>query len=155
MKKLIGFLIVAGIMACNCLSQIPTQYLPADTNCQAVLPNYLDYITVQNNCSDIPPTQYPLPGTILNADNPWVTVIITATNIGGLQDVEEFQVRLTVKEPPEIIWDSIPGDTIAYIRNDIDRLIDAHEEYRAHLGDMDNTDTITWKKLIIHYSPPK
>ena len=116
MKKLLGFLIVAAVVGCKCIyPQPPTQYLNADENCQAVLPNYLDYVSVRENCANYTLTQIPPAGTILNAINPWVTVVITVTDISGLKDVDEFNVILNDKIPPEIIWDSIPGDTIAYV----------------------------------------
>lgn len=107
MRKLIIFLIVAVIVGCDCLSQIPTQTIYADENCEAVLPNYLQYITVKDNCEGVLLTQIPLPGEMLSAGNPWVTVVITATDISGLRDVEEFTVTMIDTIPPEIIVDSV------------------------------------------------
>lgn len=160
MKKLILFLGIATLISCTCLPQPSTQYLPANASCEAYLPNYLVYITAINNCGDATLAQNPVPGTILDAANPEVGVTLTATNAFGNTDIEQFDVFLW--DAPEIIWDSIPSDTIpmAERRNEIDLLIESIEQYRAYLGinDYDNittiADSITWKTLKIHY-PPK
>lgn len=153
MKKLIGFLIVAVLVGCNCWTQIPSQYLPANLSCEAYLPNYLEYVSVINNCGMATLTQEPPSGTILDIVNLHIEVTLTATNVFGNTDVEKFDVYLW--DAPEIIWDSIPGDTIPAVarRNDIDLLIESVEEYRAYLGIVD-TNTVVWKTIPIYY-PPK
>ena len=134
MKKLLPLLLI--LVSCNCLPQIPPQYLPADNNCQAVLPNYLDYVSVFDNCQGGTLTQDPLPGAILSEVNPWLTVTITAQDLGGRTDTEQFTAILDDGIAPEIIWDSIPGDTVPIThRNDLDALIESYETYREHLGD--------------------
>ena len=135
MKKVLLFITLAALISCNCLPQIPTQYLPADENCEAVLPNYLDYVSVFDNCQGGTLTQIPLPGTVLTESNPWITVTITAKDLGGRTDMEQFITVLDDGIAPQIIWDSIPGDTIpvAHI-NDIDLLFESVDEYRAYLG---------------------
>lgn len=159
MKKVIVFLIVAGFYACNCLPQIPTQYLPADQNCEAVLPNYLIYVSVFDNCEVGTLTQDPLPGTVLNESNPFVTVTITAQDLGGRMDTEQFTAVLDDGIPPEIIWDSIPGDTIPQpvVQTDgIDEIIRKREEIRAYhatMGRVPERDTVAWRKLEIYYPP--
>ncbi len=157
MKKLILFLGIATLISCTCLPQIPPQYLPANRSCEAYLPNYLVYITVLNNCGDPTPTQNPLPGTILDATNPEVEVTLTATNEFGNTDIEQFYVYLW--DAPEIIWDSIPADTIPPVAHldDIDQLIERREAQIAHLatkGTVPERDSITWRQMTIHY-PPK
>lgn len=153
MKRLIFLTCVLTLIGCTCLPQIPSQYLYADKNCEAFLPNYLPAVSVLDNCEGAVLTQEPLSGTILDAANPYVQVKITATDLSGNMDIERFDVFLWDTIAPQIIWNSIPGDTIAYRRNDIDLLIDSVEKYRAYLGIVD-TNTITWKTLKIHY-PPK
>ena len=154
MKKLIIFLIVGTLLSCTCLPQIPTQYLRANASCEAYLPNYLVYITVINNCGDATLAQNPVPGTILDAANSEMEVTLTATNAFGNTDIEKFDVFLW--DAPEIIWDSIPGDTIPVTerKNEIDLLIESIAEYRDYLGINDTiVDTLAWRKLTIHYPP--
>lgn len=164
MKKITFLLCLLTLIGCRCLPQIPPQYLPANNSCEAYLPNYLEYVSVINACGDATPIQEPVPGTILSITLPHVEVTITATNSFGNTDIERFDVYLWAA--PQIIWDSIPGDTIPAMakENDIDLLIESVEQYRAHLGinDYDSiatiaatiADSITWKTLKIHY-PPK
>lgn len=146
MKKLILFLLVVMLVSCTCLPQIPPQYLQANASCEAYLPNYLVYITVLNNCGDATLAQNPVPGTILNAAMPEVEVTLTATNSFGNTDIEKFDVYLW--DAPEIIWDSIPSDTIpiAHRPNDIDAVFESWVTLRTHYGDTIRQDS-TWKLL--------
>lgn len=147
MKKLIFLTCLLTFIGCTCLPQIPPQYLYADENCEAYLPNYLPAVSVLDNCEGAFLTQEPLPGTLLDAANPYVQVKITATDISGNTDIERFDVLLFDTIPPQIIWDSIPGDTIPIARvNDIDILIDSYETYRTHLG-----DTAIRKSFTVYY----
>ena len=154
MKKIIGFLIVASCYACSCWTQqIPSQYLPANASCEAYLPNYLDYITVRNACGDVVPIQQPQPGTILNESLPHVQVTLTAINSFGNTDEEKFDVYITAF--PEIIWDSIPSDTIPLPPvvdnvNELDEVWYSNVIYRAHLGDTILQDS-TYKPLKTWY----
>jgi len=106
-----------------------------DNNCEAFLPNYLEAVSVLDNCGGAVLTQEPLPGTILDANNPYYRVTITATDLSGNTDQEKFDVFLWDTIPPQIIWDFIPGDTIAHRRNDIDLLIDSYVATRLSKGD--------------------
>jgi len=134
MKKLIIFLVIAGCCACSCWPQISTQYIQADQNCEGILPNYLQWVTVKDNCQGVIPTQDPLPGTILDAANPWLTVTLEAKDISGNLDQRKFDVILIDNVPPELIIDpSGFADTIAYHRNDIDLMFDSVDAYRAYL----------------------
>lgn len=134
MKKIILFLGIATLLGCSCWPQIPPQYIQADENCEGVLPNYLEFVTVEDNCQGVIPTQDPLPGTILDAANPWLTVTLEAKDISGNLDQRKFDVILTDNTLPKLIIDpSGFTDTIAY--NDIDKLIESHRKYRAYLGD--------------------
>lgn len=144
MKRMIFFLTLLALVSCRCLPQISTQYLQANLNCEAYLPDYTVYITVINNCGDVTPIQYPVPGTILDSIIPAVEVTLTATNSFGNTDMEKFDVYLW--DAPEIIWDSIPGDTIpvAEQRNDIDLLIDSFVKVRASKGDAVTNNFRLW-----------
>lgn len=114
MKRIIFLISLLTLIGCKCLlPQIPPQYLQANNSCEAYLPNYLQYISVLDNCDNAILTQEPLPGTILSVANPYYKVKITATNIAG-SDIEQFDVFL-VDVIPEIIWDSIPGDTLPVV----------------------------------------
>jgi len=94
MKKLIGFLIVAVALACNCISQVPTQTIYAGATCVAPLPNYTLIVTVSDNCAIASYTQTPVPGTLLNATNPQVTVVLKATDVSGNVSQRQFNVVL-------------------------------------------------------------
>jgi len=147
MKKLFIPLLFL-LVSCKCLlPQIPPQYLPADNNCEAFLPNYLEFVSVWDNCGNAAKTQEPIPGTILDANNPYYKVTITATDIFGNIDQSKIDVYLWDNIPPQIIWDSIPSDTIPIARvNDIDKLIESYETYRTHLG-----DTAIQKSFTVYY----
>lgn len=144
MKKLLLFFALGTLLSCSCLPQIPPQYLPANRSCEAYLPNYLVFISVINNCGDASLSQDPIPGTILSAALPEVEVTLTATNSFGNTDIERFDVYLVAY--PEIIWDSIPGDTIPVAaRNDIDLMFDAVDTYRAYLGAARQDSVTVWR----------
>lgn len=106
MKKVIGFLIVAGLVACDCLSQIPTQIIPAGDSCRAILPDYRDQVTVRDNCEVDRIIQTPPPGTVLDANNLLTNVIIAATDKSGNTSAINFDVLIYDDEPPVIIPDS-------------------------------------------------
>lgn len=144
MKKLLLFITIITLISCTCLPQIPPQYLYADENCQAELPNYLEAVSVLDNCGNATLTQEPLPGTILSANNPYFRITITATDLSGNTDVEKFDVFLWDTIPPVIIWDSIPGDTLVYRRNDIDLLIDSYVAARKAKGDTTSNSFRLW-----------
>ena len=71
------------MMACKCIGQLPIQVLPVDENCSAILPDYREQITVRDNCVVTSIIQSPLPGTIMDADNPYVLVTIVATDVSN------------------------------------------------------------------------
>ena len=135
MKAILLFTILVLTFSCNCLPQIPTQYLPANASCEAYLPNYLPYVSVFDNCEGGTLIQHPLPGTILSESNPWLTVTIVAEDLGGRTDTEQFTAVLDDGIAPEIIWDSIPGDTVPLARSDIDVMINSYIATRLSKGD--------------------
>ncbi len=106
MKKLIGFLIVAALVGCNCLSQIPIQVIPAGDSCKAILPDYRDQVTVRDNCGIESIIQSPPPGTLLDVTNMVVNVIIAAKDNSGNVSSINFDVVLLDETPPVIIPDS-------------------------------------------------
>lgn len=106
MKKLIGFLIVAALVGCKCMSQIPTQIIPTGEFCSAILPDYRDQITVRDNCAIENIVQVPVPGTILDANNMLTNVVIAATDNSGNTSSINFDVLIYDTEPPVIIPDS-------------------------------------------------
>jgi hypothetical protein len=107
MKKIVGFIMVLLIASsCTCmLAQIPPQNIQVGTNCEAVLPDFTTdtYIKVSDNCQLKSVTQVPLPGTILNAANPQVTVTITATDVFDNFTQVSFTAKAVDAIPPVII----------------------------------------------------
>jgi len=94
MKKLIGFLIVAAVLGCNCLSQIPTQTIYAGASCEALLPNYTQIVSVSDNCQVATFTQTPPAGTLLSTSNPQVNVLLRVTDVSGNISERNFNVVL-------------------------------------------------------------
>jgi hypothetical protein len=107
MKKLIGFLIVAGVVACNCMSQIPMQYVYIDENCEAILPDYRSKVRIRDNCVVTDTLQYPAPGTLIDFVSGIINVQIDA--IDGSQNVGsiDFDVMALDTTPPVIEYDSL------------------------------------------------
>lgn len=108
MKKAIIILTAIVLAGCTCIGQIPPQTLYIDENCQATLPDYRNQVTTQDNCPGVTLQQSPAPGEILNATNPAVIVIITATDSWGNSTNVEFEVVATDTIYPTII----PSDTL-------------------------------------------
>jgi len=156
MKRAIFLISLFTLISCTCLPQIPPQYLYADGDCQAELPNYLQAVSVLDNCGNATLTQEPLPGTILDASNPYIQVKIVATDISGNTDIERFDVLLMDTIPPEIIIiDStlFNNTTVFYHKNEIDLLIESVKKYRDYLGVNDIiADPFIWKTLKIYYN---
>jgi hypothetical protein len=128
MKKLIGFLIVAGLVACNCIGQVvKTQTIYATSTCQAPLPNYTTIVTVSDNCNIKSFTQTPVAGTMLNAANPAVTVTLRAEDNGGNVRTKSFQVVLLDTIKPVL---NFPAQMLAYTQEQFNYVyIDIVEPY--------------------------
>lgn len=135
MKKLLIFAIVMLLASsCTCLiAQIPPQYVYVTTNCEATLPNYIPMVTVSDNCQIKSVTQNPLPGFLLNATNPQVTVTIRATDVFDNFTEVSFSVKAVDTVPPVITptgdlltdnWAKIHG-----LYDAADRLLAEQEQY--------------------------
>ena len=106
-----------------------------------------------NSCGDASLIQEPVPGTILSVTNSAVEVTLTAINSFGNTDEEKFDVFLTAL--PEIIWDSIPSDTIPLSPvvdnvNELDAVWHSYVVLREHYGDTIAQDS-TWRSLTTWY----
>jgi hypothetical protein len=128
MKKLLLLLAVI-LSGCTCvLSQIPPQYVFVGANCQAPLPNYVPQVVVTDNCSIKSVVQTPIPGTILSATNPMVTVVIRATD--AFDNFSEVSFTVTAKDTqPPVITPS--GDLLADNWIKIDNMYDAADKMVA------------------------
>jgi hypothetical protein len=112
MKKLIGFLIVAGLVACNCIGQVvKTQTIYAGSTCTAPLPNYTTIVTVSDNCAIKSYTQTPIAGTMLTATNPAITVVLRVEDNAGNIRTKSFQVVLLDTIKPVF---NFPASMLAY-----------------------------------------
>lgn len=101
MKRIIGFLAIAALAACTCLSQIPDQPVYVDQNCEAVMPNFIPDIIAADNCD--PSTvlvQSPAAGSIVSQSVTPVTV--TATDNSGNSASISFNVIQVDTIPPSI-----------------------------------------------------
>jgi len=102
MKRLLGFLIVAALAACTCLSQIPDQLVYVDQNCEAIVPDYTPDVVVVDNCDNATIIQVPTPGTTLTSAQPTTQVVITANDISGNSASISFNVVLVDTIAPTI-----------------------------------------------------
>lgn len=105
MKKVFIFLAVAVIMGCKCIGQLPTQVLDVGEFCEVPLPDYRDSVTVSDNCMVKSILQTPEPGTILDATNPIVNVIIAAMDNNNNMSTINFDVIMYDDTPPIITPD--------------------------------------------------
>lgn len=131
MKKLIIFLIAAAMAACNCLGQLPTQYLAIGDSCEALLPDYRTQVTVRDNCEIDTVTQVPAPGLIMGPSNPYANVVIEAIDVSGNRSNINFDVVIDDTIPPEILVDSLVvehyrywGETLTRYQTDVLENID-------------------------------
>jgi len=129
MKKAVLFLTAALLVGCTCIGQIPDQMIYLDSTCQAELPDYRDAVTVQDNCEGVVLLQEPDPGSILDAGNPFMDVVITATDISGNQDRVEFRVIALDTIPPVITLDE---SLMSYSVDIVGDLMEAAHYYTAH-----------------------
>ena len=104
MKKLL-FLLLIPLFGCTCvLSQIPPQVIYVDENCQGAIPDYTLIVIASDNCGDVVLTQDPLPGTIMDINNPIENVLITATDLQGNYSQLSVVVTLVDTIPPILEW---------------------------------------------------
>jgi len=135
MKKLIIlFAVVLLASSCTCLlSQVPPQYIVVGENCEAVLPDYTTQVTVTDNCSVKTITQTPVKGTLLNANNPQVTVTIRATDTFDNFTEISFTVKAIDTVPPVIIptGDLLTDNWVKIhsLYDQADRLLAEQEQY--------------------------
>jgi hypothetical protein len=111
MKKFILFLAVAGLISCNCISQVPTQTIYAGQSCTAPLPDYTQIVSVDDNCAVKSFTQTPSPGTMLTTTNPQVTVLLRAEDNQGNVSTRNFNVVLLDTIPPVF---NFPAEMLSY-----------------------------------------
>jgi hypothetical protein len=94
MKKIIILLSLVILISCNCISQLPNQFIYTGQSCTAFLPDYTKVVTVSDNCEIISFIQTPVPGTILNKNNLQVNVILKAIDNSGNESQSNFNVIL-------------------------------------------------------------
>jgi hypothetical protein len=161
MKKVSFIVSVTALLlsGCGCLiAQIPPQTIYVDESCQVELPNYLDNVTVTDNCSLDTIYQYPETGYILNADNQSVMVTITAIDDFGNQTDMSFEVTAVDTVGPVIEPDSTLSESVwyQYKRNLVTELhqavlrdlkyVDQHMEYSSREQILESTgDSILYQ----------
>jgi hypothetical protein len=100
---LLGLLLLSS--SCTCiLSQVPPQTIYANTECEAVLPDYTLQVTASDNCGEVTLRQLPAAGTILTAANPVVDVLITGTDQFGNEAFITVPVSMIDTIPPILEW---------------------------------------------------
>lgn len=94
MKKIIILLSLIFLISCNCISQLPNQFIYTNQTCTALLPDYTKVVTVWDNCEITSFTQTPEPGTILNRYNLLINVTLKAIDNSGNESQSKFNVIL-------------------------------------------------------------
>ena len=133
MKKIIGFLIVAALAACTCLSQIPDQLVYVDQNCEAVMPDYTSEVIVIDNCDNASVIQVPVAGVVLTSAMPTTQVVITANDISGNSASISFNVILvdtiapTIQARPSLLTytQQEQGDLITAYHHSVGQVLDS------------------------------
>lgn len=135
MKKLIFLAVVLVFTSCKCiLCQIPPQFIYAGENCSAPLPNYVEKVTVTDNCALASVVQTPSPGFLLNSTNQLVNVTIKAMDVFNNSSQVSFTVQLLDTIPPTINGMGLEANTYDMI----DGMYDRADRMVASL--MDNFD---------------
>ena len=117
MKKLLLLLLIA-LSGCKCLlSQLPPQFIYAGEDCTAPLPNYVEKVTVTDNCALATVVQTPAPGYLLDAVNQIVNVKIKATDVFANSSEITFSVTLLDTIPPVITYEELLGETWMEVNN--------------------------------------
>jgi hypothetical protein len=124
MKKLIIFLIIAGLFSCKCIGQLPLQTIYAGQSCEASLPDYTKVVAVSDNCRVESFIQIPSPGTLLTADNPQVEVLLRAKDNSGNNSESRFTVVLLDTIPPAFHF---PDSMLSYTPQQINGMYLAFE----------------------------
>jgi len=99
MKRTLLLLVAVILYGCDCIAQIPTQYVYLDTTCTAVIPDYEYLVVVRDNCDNPVLTQQPPPGTVITHTT---TVTFIATDSYGNGVSTDFQVVVLDTIPPTI-----------------------------------------------------
>lgn len=127
MKKLIFLAVVLVFTSCKCiLCQIPPQFIYAGENCSAPLPNYVEKVTVTDNCALASVVQTPSPGFLLNSTNQLVNVTIKAMDVFNNSSQVSFTVQLLDTIPPTINGMGLEANTYDMIDgmyNRADRMV--------------------------------
>jgi hypothetical protein len=82
------------------LSQLPIQTIYVGESCEAALPDYREAVIARDNCGITSLLQSPLPGTMLDANNPYVSVTIVATDISNNKSSVNIDVVIVDTTPP-------------------------------------------------------
>lgn len=143
MKKLLFIIAVFAFVGCNCIAQLPPQYIYVDSTCQAVLPDYTANVTVRDNCQVLGVSQSPEAGYILNAVDQTVDVTITALDNFGNESYMIFEVIAVDTIPPIIEPDSVLLNSYNIYQNNLIK-----QYHKTILADLERADEVhpdtTW-----------
>jgi len=118
MKKLF-YLLSLVLLGCTCNAQLQVQYLYADSNCNAVLPDYTLVVQARDNCSNVTLEQSPEPGSLISGN---MSVTISATDESGNNTTARFDVFLLDTIAPILEW---PDSVITSLFFPVERWIAA------------------------------
>jgi hypothetical protein len=154
MKKIIILLSLVILISCNCISQLPNQFIYTGQSCTVLLPDYTKVVTVSDNCELISFIQTPLPGTILNRYNLQVNVILTAIDNSGNESESKFNVILLDTLSPVFHY---PDSMLVYSISTMSSIYLTFEKWiRENMLDFvyySNWDSIGIEPLKIYYPP--
>lgn len=165
MRSFIFLVVMVLFSGCRCLlSQIPPQYIYVDSSCTAELPNYVERVTVSDNCALATVIQTPSPGFLLTSVNRITNVKITATDVFDNKSEVNFTVTLIDTMPPVIVYDSLLADMWQEVNNLYDRadrmiadLMDSNDKYFPYedFGVIrDDADSTYYKRIMMTWTGP-
>lgn len=154
MRNLVYLLILVGVVmvsSCSCvLSQVPPQVVYADSaNCEAALPDYTPIVVASDNCGEVALSQDPLPGTVLSPANPYIDVLITATDEAGNAAFLNISVSLVDTIPPILEW---PEGVASMSPDDVVKMYGTWEQAVKGYGIAQWIYDMSWKPDTLQFA---
>lgn len=145
MKTIFIFLSLIVLISCNCISQLPTQIIYTGNSCTAILPNYLNAVSVSDNCEVVSFTQTPAPGFLLDKDNLEIQVTLKAIDNSGNENVSIFNVILFDTISPVFHY---PDSMLSYSVKQISEMFLVFEKWQQE-NIMEFMNYFNWQILEI------
>jgi len=145
MKKVILLLMFVGLVGCDCVPQIPTQFYFANDSCNFYLPDYSQAVEVRDNCcvDSMGFYQTPHSGTLLMPGYD-ITVTLRGKDCSGNTISMSFDVVVIDTVPPTFFYDSTQFLPTGMYQNE-DRIFKLYVTLDStNLDDNGNPDYLTY-----------